>query len=62
MLFPVARQGISMTANDRTPPATAESVRDGATVFMRRLVTFAKKIWTNPETVLPRPVGWWRAL
>ncbi len=51
-----------MTVNDGAPPVTAAPAPSGAFATIRRLLRAAKRFWFDREALLPRPVGWWRAL
>jgi hypothetical protein len=51
-----------MTVDDGAPHATAVSAPSGAVATIRRLLGAAKRFWFDREALLPRPVGWWRAL
>jgi hypothetical protein len=54
--------GTAMTVNDGVPPTTAVPAPTGAVATTRRLLRSLNRFLSDRETVLPRPLGWWRAL
>jgi hypothetical protein len=51
-----------VTVDDGASPIPALPAPNGAMAVIRRLLGSAKRFWSDRESLLPRPLGWWRAL
>jgi len=51
-----------MTVNHDVPSSPSVPASGGPRPIIRRVLGVVTKFWSKQETLLPRPLGWWRAL